>query len=1286
MGNHFMDSYRRKAVKVLLVILAMAMAGFLRYCPQLPSSKAKAAEGKTDPIPASAAWSPNWLDSADPDEPLRGLSLHGAKVLELRHIGIGGKAQHPGLVTPSPGFELSQRLHAEVEGIWPGIWVRGSFDDDPFLPHYVLQVDVPNTSFALGDVDIRSLSPPLSSFDASLTGAQGVLAWDDFTFSMAAGHAQTLTETETFALHPTTSVYHTHLAPILEGTETLRVGDHSLTPGPDYIIDYDRGRIQLMGIWPEMTELTITYQVSDGSPGRKPLVQGLRATYQGPYGTLGLTHLSRSQHTARDSIYNPFPQTDHLLNNSLLTWSTLSWEQGTGSVSPHWAAEIWRRTSLPATLAEQTVEDMEAHTLRQPLYQDIPDPLRWSPPKTTSGSSLYLSQATGWLPTERVTRSGLQLDFILEGSGAGAQTDLVFPKPVNLETTDTLLLTLGLPQPLPGIQMELTLVSGTGGSFQQSVALGNLVGWQDIVLAHGDWTTVGIPTWERITGIQVRLNGLLPGSAEGQVILGALDGCRAYLATDRWQSLGPLDAIIEIGSIPLSTAPWLPPPGNTALSLTVKQLDPDDFSKAESSEGHKKLPQVLALLPRSFAPAEVERLSFWVHSVSSGVEMTVWLMNSEGKTTSPLDFLLLPGWHQYSIDLAKPAGQLEGKAVTSIVLAVQPAPKTTSATLLLDQWQLEGMRSTETYMARFAASRESGPLLWQLTGSGQTGGFQWDAPGMAQGVPNHLGLEAVLYRPGNKRLDLSLLQQGVGDGQTTFRIMADVWDRTTLEGKLAMSNSTDSSPVGPSAAFATGHLKLKTNVGTSTWKLSAFQQRQTSLLAESWASTPWEARMYRGIALEVEQYVSPGVLHFHTWHLEEGATGQRLSADLDWRLFSALPVNTSLQLLRYQASSTAPTEFSGFGRWETMWRSLDHSWAIAASLNQMVGREKRSSIIHRPGLLTTETTVFPADPLPWEPWAESPQLWQQEAVLSLEWHPSERLTLRGRWQGDTSTDLKQDRTSRKNTGTLSISWPWGTSWGSRGALNWSWSQDPDLCKTRNTEYLLSTEGALGDNWSAGLLASHRQTRWESPSTLSDSPERGNRWVVKGHTEYAYTPSGSIGLGLALSHQRAAGLGPGDDYRETLTPQVPDNPGHLSWQSVEGISGEEETEGYGVVLLPGIRDAAGTYLDTQVRWALVRDAYYRVSLGTLARLDPTSEMDRLDYYGQASMEKDWGALGTSRLELSAGLGSQTAWAVGLGWEKNLLKGSTGLYLKSSLRHVQREGYHFTGTRLGIEYRF
>ena len=69
-----------------------------------------------------------------------------------------------------------------------------------------------------------------------------------------------------------------------------------------------------------------------------------------------------------------------------------------------------------------------------------------------------------------------------------------------------------------------------------------------------------------------------------------------------------------------------------------------------------------------------------------------------------------------------------------------------------------------------------------------------------------------------------------------------------------------------------------------------------------------------------------------------------------------------------------------------------------------------------------------------------------------------------------------------------------------------------------------------------------------------------------------------------------------------------------------------------------------------------------------------------------MEKDWGALGTSRLELSAGLGSQTAWAVGLGWEKNLLKGSTGLYLKSSLRHVQREGYHFTGTRLGIEYRF
>ena len=62
--------------------------------------------------------------------------------------------------------------------------------------------------------------------------------------------------------------------------------------GVDYLIDYNTGH-QAPQPLPEAARLTASYQVTDATPGRKPLIQGFRTEYALKAGTLGFTHLSR---------------------------------------------------------------------------------------------------------------------------------------------------------------------------------------------------------------------------------------------------------------------------------------------------------------------------------------------------------------------------------------------------------------------------------------------------------------------------------------------------------------------------------------------------------------------------------------------------------------------------------------------------------------------------------------------------------------------------------------------------------------------------------------------------------------------------------------------------------------------------------------------------------------------------------------------------------------------------------------------------------------------------------
>ena len=337
----------------------------------------------------------------------------------------------------------------------------------------------------------------------------------------------------------------------------------------------------------------------------------------------------------------------------------------------------------------------------------------------------------------------------------------------------------------------------------------------------------GLPAWERITGVELRLTSLLPGEAGGQVILCALDAAAASQATTRWQPLTFQGITVEVEDLPLPSAPWSPPPNNTALAVKVK-----------SNGFDAGLPQVLGYLPRSFSPGDAEYLAFWAHAPLSGVELAVWLLDHGQNPASPVMIKLSPGWDKYRLDLSQPAAQLGGREIAGIALAVIPPAGSDSVTIILDEWELEGSKSLEGYMGRFAVSQDAGNIRWRLTGSSHTKGFLWDVPGMSASIPHphHLGLEAEIQRPGNKQTAISIQQLGRDPGEISLELKTDAWEGAVFEGQLSIPNGSSSYLPGFGGTAPTGHLRLESRLNTGSFELTAWQKPGLGAFPEPQAS------------------------------------------------------------------------------------------------------------------------------------------------------------------------------------------------------------------------------------------------------------------------------------------------------------------------------------------------------------------------------------------------------------------------------------------------------------------
>lgn len=1282
----------------LMMAIALNMAGIgipqagcnLNHAPayNLAQGKAKAAAPSKESLPQPTAPDPT---------PVIGLTWHGTKALDIRYVTGKDNLDYQG-TRLDPGFVLSQRLQAEVTGMWPGIYLQGSFDDDPFFPQYSLTIDTPHATAALGDTNTMALSPPLSPLELPLRGAGGRLSTGPFTFAFVAGHPRTNHQSETFPMGHLGSVYQTELFPIIPNTESVRVGDIWLVVGKDYLIDYELGQIELLRWRAPGDHLTITYQVAHHPFGKSPLLQGFRGQYVTDLGEVGITHLTRTEFEDSTRLPWSWPSALHPLwesdlTSSKLTWTSLSWEQGMGqgqgNMHPYVGAEIWRRTFQARDLGGQTVEDMEIHTQRRPLYSEIAHPHRWQVPNTPPGSYLGLYQENGWVPQEGSSRQAIKLDFALEGTDSEVTAILPLPKALNLARDNLFLLTLGISQTLPGIQMEIALNSGLGSSYTQSITLGTLIGWQDLILSPTKWIPVGAPAWDNITSIEITIRSGLPRTTKGEIMLVALDALRENRGTDRWHTFAAHQEYIDIKSIALPHAPWMPLPSNTALQVDIKPT-------ALPPSLHYQ-PQICGELPKEFALGETKAVSLWAHTSEPNEELAIWLANEYGEPYGPYVVQLTQGWQQYTVSpdaIVSPSSWDMGQAgrISMIYLGLKPRQRGETTTILFDEWQIQHAEFTEDYMTRFAARSQVGNIDWELTGSGQTQGFRWDAPGMELNVPHphHLRLQAIIHGAWNKETSLAIIQTGQGYGNTSLELATSTWDKGYAKAQI---NLPSKSPGGDKQPV-TGHIDLQKRDHSTTWELYAFQRATDALTTD--LSVSYGPTLRHGLSLGIGRQISLGHLHLGSWFLGEGEAGQTFSGDLKWQLSPQVPVEAVFRLHRYQESPTSLATKGGYGRLQSRWQSPGEQFSVSASLEHRQGQEISSFAKAKVGLGAMDAVDLPGETF-WQADPASSGRIQQKAALGWRWQPARTVLWRGRWEHTTQRDLEMEQDSIPHgtpiiwddQGYVSVSWPWAwpgpskDGWRAQVTLSQATSLSTDSQRILTREYDLVSEGPVKDDLFGRLGTSHRVREWHTTDK-----NKGQRWAVAGELQHPYSSHGSLGLSLGMSYQTAHHLGGNPLLAGNLQYTTPTGSNGYDPMDSYLLENAGQYNGFPSQHTTSVRaiDAPGTSLSTNLRWTLAKETIYRASIGSLTHMPTAREPNTQIYYGLVAIEKALGLLGHGHAELATELGPRPAWTMGIGLAKRLNKGEEGLSLEVTLRHTKGMDYEMTVTSLGLEYAF
>ncbi len=214
------------------------------------------------------------------------VSGHGQLMLQRQDVSGGGSTAYYGQYWNTGAVEGSASVHIEGPLFVPGLSMRcditrtGNFGINE--SRWVLTQQIGNGAISYGDISVNLRGSEFTSFFKQIHGTQFEYEIDKKSFMTGFFASEKgAVHRETFAGENTAGPYFLRAAPIIDGSEAVKVDEQVLRFGVDYVLHYETGQLYFETaqspprIIPSTSVISVSYQSLRGARGGELL--GLRA-------------------------------------------------------------------------------------------------------------------------------------------------------------------------------------------------------------------------------------------------------------------------------------------------------------------------------------------------------------------------------------------------------------------------------------------------------------------------------------------------------------------------------------------------------------------------------------------------------------------------------------------------------------------------------------------------------------------------------------------------------------------------------------------------------------------------------------------------------------------------------------------------------------------------------------------------------------------------------------------------------------------------------------------------
>jgi len=265
--------------RTLLVVLAAGLASAL------------------NPLPAGAKGLLDFVDKLH-------VTGHGQLMLQRQDVSGVGSSAYYGQYWNTGTVESSASVHVEGPLIVPGLSVRadvtrtGDFGINE--TRWALTQRIGDGAVTYGDINVRLRGGEFVSFFKQIQGAQ--FGYEIGKNSLVTGfyaNEKGAVYRETIAGENISGPYFLRAAPIVDGSDVVKVDEQVMRFGVDYILYYETGQLYFEPtqgpprIIPSTSVISVSYQSLRGSQGGQ--IMGMRAEHKlgGKTGRLGLSYVEQ---------------------------------------------------------------------------------------------------------------------------------------------------------------------------------------------------------------------------------------------------------------------------------------------------------------------------------------------------------------------------------------------------------------------------------------------------------------------------------------------------------------------------------------------------------------------------------------------------------------------------------------------------------------------------------------------------------------------------------------------------------------------------------------------------------------------------------------------------------------------------------------------------------------------------------------------------------------------------------------------------------------------------------